>query len=126
MNVIHPFHRALRALFTRLPVFFLILSLCFAQRTHAQGTIFYQATDLADTTPGQDLWRYNYVVSGFSFQANQGFSVFFAPLAFTQLQNPPPLVNADWSVLSIQPDLVLHDPGFYDAQAQKNDPSFSD
>ena len=37
-----------------------------------------------------------------------------------------PAINADWNVLSAQPDLVLRQPGFYDAQAQRNSPSLVD
>lgn len=90
------------------------------------ATIQYLATDLADTTPGQDLWRYDYTVGGFNFQQNQGFSVFFNHTLYTGLQNPPPPVNADWNVLSVQPDVGLAQPGYYDAQAVNNMPSLSD
>ena len=37
-------------------------------------------------------------------------------------QNPP-AVGADWSVLAVQPDLILRDPGFYDAQARIDSPA---
>ena len=68
----------------------------------AQFTVQYEATDLADTTPGQDLWQYTYSVSGFSFQTNQGFSVFFDDQLYRNLQNPRPNSSPDWSVITVQ------------------------
>jgi len=45
---------------------------------------------------------------------------------FDDLETPPPPVNADWSVLSIQPDFILQQPGYYDGLAQRNNPSLGD
>ncbi|HXG48643.1 MAG TPA: PEP-CTERM sorting domain-containing protein [Methylomirabilota bacterium] len=92
---------------------------------HAQGTIFFQTLDLADSTPGQDLWQYTFRVADRGFTSGQGFSVFFDEQLYRALQNPGPLVNPEWSVLVVQPDLVLPDAGFFDAQAMQNAPSLS-
>ena len=109
-----------------LGIFTALLLLTFGvHSSRAQGKIFYQAFNLTDSTPGQDLWRFSYTVSGFDVQASQGFSVFFTPSLYRQLQSPPPAVNADWNVIAVQPDLVLHDPGFYDAQALRSAPSLA-
>lgn len=86
-------------------------------------SLFFQASDQPDTTPGQDLWRYSFSFSGFNFQAGQGFSIFFDPLSIPALQATPPPVGPDWSILSIQPDLILRQPGYYDALALRNNPS---
>jgi MYXO-CTERM domain-containing protein len=90
------------------------------------ATIVFQATDLADTTPGEDLWRYSYQVSGFTFATNQGFTITFDRALYRQLQSPPPLINADWNALTIQPDLALNSNGFYDALSLRNSPSLAD
>jgi len=89
-------------------------------------TIFYQATDLADAVPGEDLWQYSYTVTDFVFPMNWGFSIFFALGLYEDLEDPPPVVNADWDVLSIQPDPNLPDDGFYDALALVDNASLAD
>ena len=90
------------------------------------ATFRFEVVDLADTTPGQDLWEYRYTVTGLALTANQGFTIFFDRNLCTLLQNPSPFVNADFSLLVVQPDLALHSNGFYDAQALRNAPSLAD
>lgn len=85
--------------------------------------IVYEAIDLPDVTPGQDLWRYNYFVSGFSFQANQAINIVFDRSLYSGLEDPPPPVNANWNVFVLQPDLMLPDDGSYNALALVNAPS---
>lgn len=92
----------------------------------APFTIQYLATDLSDVVGGEDLWRYSYSGSGFSFQANQGFSVYFDDARYLSLQSPVPAPNADWDVLTYQPDNVLNSPGVYDAFALANNASLTD
>ena len=87
--------------------------------------MIYAATDVADTTLGEDIWEYSYTFAGFTFGAGQGFTVFFDRTLFSQLQSPPPFVNADWDPLTIQPDLILGSNGFYDALALRNAPSLA-
>jgi hypothetical protein len=94
-----------------------------AQTNGLNGLIFFEAINLTDTTQGQDLWQYQYHFAGFDLQAGQGFSIFFDHALYRALQNPPPVVNADWDVLSVQPDLLLRQPGYYDALAARNGPS---
>ncbi len=79
--------------------------------------ISYVATDLADVVIGEDLWRYDYFVSGFAFSTEQGFAVYFDHALYASLQDPPPAVNADWDPLTFQPDAALASPGAYDALA---------
>ena len=86
-------------------------------------TIEYVAVNLPDVVPGQDLWQYNYYVSGRTFSINQDFTIFFDYLKYSQLQNPPPAVNPDWNLLVLQPDLNLPDNGAYDALAVANNAS---
>ena len=89
------------------------------------AAIGYTATDLADTTAGEDLWLYQYHVSGFTFGSGEGFTITFDRSLFTKLQSPPPLVNADWNVLTLQPDLALSSNGLYDALALRAAPSLA-
>lgn len=55
------------------------LVLCLGS-TVASAAITYTATDLTDTTPGQDLWRYRYAVSG-PLAAFNSFDIRFSPAA---------------------------------------------
>ena len=86
----------------------------------------FEVVDLADTTPGQDLWEYSYQVSGLALTTGQGFTIFFDFSRYALLQHPPPLVNADFDLLTVQPDPALNSNGFYDALALRNNPSFAD
>ena len=90
------------------------------------ATVIFTATDVVDVTPGQDLWEYSYRVSDVTFTANQGFTIFFDRTLYSQLQNPPTFVNADFDLLVVQPDLALMSNGFYDALALRNAPSLAD
>ena len=90
------------------------------------AAITYVATNVADTTPGQDLWEYTYQVSLANFASGEGFTVNFDRNFYALLQSPPPIVNADWDAITIQPDLPLHSDGFYDALALRNSPSLAD
>ena len=65
------------------------------------SSIAFTVTNLADTTPGQDLWQFTYTLDGFVFGAGQGFTIFFERSLFTLLQTPPPLVNGGWDLLTV-------------------------
>ncbi len=104
----------------------LILAYCIATGAAVgQPAIRYEASNLSDLTPGEDLWRYTYTITEFTFQTNQGFSIFFDHSLYAELENPPPFVNADWSVITVQPDILLRQAGFYDGQALRSDPSLA-
>ena len=90
------------------------------------ATLLFEATNLADTTPGEDVWQYSYTPGEFTFAAGQGFTVVFDRTLFSQIQSPPPFVNADWDPISLQPDPALNSNGFYDALALRNVPSLAD
>ena len=90
------------------------------------ATMIHEVTDVADTSPGEDVWQYSYTLGDFTFAAGQGFTVFFDRALFSQLQIPPPFVNGDWDPLTIQPDIPLGSDGFYDALALRNAPSLAD
>jgi hypothetical protein len=90
------------------------------------AVIEFEAVDEADVVAGDDLWSYRYFVSGFAFAANQGFSVFFAPAFYRDLQDPPAPVSPSWDLLVAQPDAVLPSDGFYDALALAPGASLAD
>jgi len=78
--------------------------------------IQYQATNLTDVTAGEDLWRYDYFLSGFDFAADQGFAISFDPALYTLLDPLPP-AHDGWDILVDVPDPILHSDGLYDALA---------
>jgi hypothetical protein len=91
----------------------------------AQGAVIgYEAIDLTDLLPGEDLWQYRYFVDEATFAANQGFSVYFDVGLYSSLQSA--LVSPDWDVLTVQPDSALPDGGLYDALALVPDASIAD
>lgn len=103
----------------------LFFLLCFTNPLFA-ANIIYNAVDLQDTKPGEDLWQYNYTVKNHSFVINNGFSIFFDPTSYRNLQSPAPTVNSDWDILVFQPDNSLPDNGIYDALALVDNASLLD
>lgn len=87
--------------------------------------IQYTATDLADTTLGEDLWQYDYTVSDQTFNAFEGFSIFFDPTHYGALSLPTTPSSSDWDVITFDPDLGIPDDGLFDALALVNNPSLS-
>ncbi len=92
---------------------------------HAIG-IYYQATDLADTTAGEDLWQYTYTVSDHTFTADTGFTIYFDLGLYDLLDPAPPDPNADWDILTWDPDPNLPDDGAYDAYSLADSASLAD
>lgn len=88
-----------------------------------QPQVIYQATDLTDTTVGEDLWQFSYSIAAVDFSVDQGWTAFFAPTIYRNLVALPSPNGADWDVLAVQPDEGLNAPGFYDAQALRAAPS---
>ncbi len=79
-------------------------------------TIVFQAIDLADVTPGKNLYRYSYSVVDFSYSTQFGVSVVFDPTLYASLASPPPPVGPEWDVVALQPDPELPADGSYDAR----------
>lgn len=75
------------------------------------------ATNLGDTTPGKDLWQYLYMVSGGLVNTNEGFTIFFDPNLYSDLQNPQAVPSSDWNVDIVHPDPSIPADGFFDALA---------
>ena len=71
------------------------------------ASVSYQATDLVDTTPGQDLWQIDYVVSGPLSQDNQ-INLLFSPSVFSNVALMSNSAPAQIDVAPvIQPDIGL-------------------
>jgi hypothetical protein len=85
----------------------------------------FDAVDLPDLTPAEDLWQYTYAISGRTFEVDQGFSIYFDPARYGLILDPPG-VNADWDVIAVQPDPALPADGFYDALALASGASLDD
>ena len=92
-----------------------IAIITFAAPAHA-AVIQFQARDLTDVVSGEDLWAYDYFVSGQTFLENQGFSIFFNPAQYASLAVTA-MPSADWDVIALQPEPALPDDGLYDALA---------
>lgn len=88
----------------------------------APAAIIYQASDLADEAGGGDRWEYHYTLSKVDLEAGQGFSIFFDRSVYRDLEVGILDHNADWSLISIQPDHALVSAGFFDGQALVDDP----
>jgi hypothetical protein len=108
-------------------VLYLIASGFFLSGFPVQAALIqYQAIDLSDTTVGEDLWQYHYTVSDHTFTANTGFTLYFDSVLYSNLQDPPPVVNSDWDILVTQPAPLFSDEGSYDALALASFPSLTD
>ena len=96
----------------------------FASVTQAV-TITATAVNVADTTPGEDLWQYQYSVSDMSLSAGQSFSIAFDFTLYGNLQSPPLSANAGWNLLSLQPDAAGESDGHFNAQTVEATPSLA-
>ena len=85
--------------------------------------VLLAAIDVADIRPSEDLWQYEYWVVGRRFLSDHGFSIFFDPLLYDELEDPPPAVAASWDVQVLQPDAQGSQDGLYDALALTEGPS---
>lgn len=89
------------------------------------GVISYVATDLADVTPGEDLWRYDYAVGGHSFLQSEFFDIYFAPNLYGELTSASG-PNDDWDVAILQQptpgNLPPFDTGIFDSFALLDNP----
>jgi hypothetical protein len=93
-------------------------------------SISLQPTDLADTTPGEDLWQYTYTVAGGTFSAENGFMILFLAADYGHLSDPAPdtdpapfvTTDAEWDLLLFDPDLPPSADGVLDSLALVSNP----
>jgi len=104
---------------------FLLTAALILSATAQAAIIQYSATDLADTTPGEDLWRYDYTVSGHTFLQSQFFDIYFDPLLYRALAveaAPGP----EWDAIILQQpnpaNLPPFDRGMFDVAAVVDNP----
>lgn len=91
-------------------------------------TITFKADDLVDTSVGEDLWQYSYLVSdpnAPSFpNTDTGFTIYFALGLYSDLAVDS--ANSDWDMFVSQPDPALPADGFFDALASTSPASLGD
>jgi hypothetical protein len=87
--------------------------------------IAYRATDLADAGT-DDWWQYEYYVSGYTFNRDMGFTVYFEWDRYGSIDPLPTAPNGDWDVLTWDPDPEIPDDGAYDALALAENASLAD
>jgi hypothetical protein len=115
---------SLTVLFASAILWLLIPSLAIADPV---PVIYYEATNLPDAIPGEDLWMYTYTLSyatADTFSQNQEFDIVFDYALYSDLEDPPPSVT-DWFTYVLQPDLSIPDAGFYNALALVDNPSIA-
>jgi hypothetical protein len=101
----------------RLASIFTVAAMLFAAPARAT-VIEFDVSQVAGTT-----WQYDYFIASGSFDAQQGFVVFFDETLYSNLQ----LASAtpDWDALVVEPDTILASDGTYDALALVNGPAFT-
>ncbi len=67
----------------------------------AAPTVIFSATDLFDLSPGQDLWRYEYTVSG-PVDAFGSINLLFSPTLYAGLGSQT--LDPNLSLIDLQPD----------------------
>src|SRR5262245_55788680 len=92
-------------------------------------SITFIATDLTDITLGENLWQYDYTVSGRNFLQSEFFDIYFDPSLFASL-TAGPTPNSGWDVTILQQPNPVNIPpfnvGIFDAFALQNTPSLAD
>ena len=104
----------------------LVISIFLFCGTAVATQISYQATDLDNTTTGEDLWQYAYTVSGDVFDKDIGFTIYFDLGLYDLLDQSPANPNFDWDVITLNSDFSLPDDGLYDALALEDNASLAD
>jgi hypothetical protein len=89
---------------------------------HALPVISYEAHNLTDTSPGQDLWEVQYHLAG-SLGAFEGFNILFGETLYTAVEDPDPPMSGDWATYVIQPS---PGDGVFSATALTGMPSLAD
>ena len=80
------------------------LAMAAAGAAWAAPTVIFVATDLADTTVGEDLWRYAYSISG-PVDAFGSVNLLFSPASYANLVSQT--TDANLGLLETQPDTGL-------------------
>ncbi len=100
----------------------IFFTLLFSLSNVSAITITYSTNDLPDVNQ-EDLWQYDYVVSGYSFNEFEGFTIFFDSNLYNFIT--PLNAGADWDIFDTQPNADLSLEGIYDAMALVDSPDLS-
>lgn len=87
----------------------LAAALAFAPAAQAAFEITYAAADLVDSEPGEDLWQYDYFVSGHDFEEFEFFEILFPKTFYTELAPAP---APGWDLLVFADDPFFSDASF--------------
>jgi hypothetical protein len=105
--------------FARFGLLLALVAVLFAAPTQA-ATITFTTTDL-----GGGDWQYDYVVSRTTFNAFEGFSLFFDSGLYEALSDES-TANPSWFLSVLQPDPGLPDDGIFNAIALVDGASTAD
>jgi hypothetical protein len=100
--------------------FLLPLALCAALAAPAAAV---EIAYFAAPAPGAGRWTYFYALDEFPYDAGYGFTVYFDPELYADLDPNPLAPGEDWDAISVEPDAQLGEEGFYDAEALVDLPS---
>lgn len=92
-----------------------LLWFCITGPALANILVLYTPQNLADTTAGEDLWQYDYQVSGHDFLAGESLVLYFDFGAFEAIA-PVSGPSPDWGLDAAEPDKFLG-PGIFVATA---------
>ena len=95
-----------------------LLLVLLGTKLSAAAIVQFQVADL-----GGNLHRYNYSISGYSFQQNQELAISFAPALYGTLSNG--LASSGFNLLLLQPNSPPGTSGVYSALALVNNPSLA-
>ena len=79
------------------------LTMVMASAAWAAPTVIFAATDLTDTTVGEDLWRYDYSITG-PVDAFGSVNLLFSAASYANLVSQT--TDANLSLLDVQPDTL--------------------
>jgi hypothetical protein len=86
----------------------------------AQATTIVASID--DPEPGAP-YTFSFYVSGYDFDVNHGFSIYFDRSLYSLLDSATAPGVGDWDLILLQPDAELPADGVFDALAEVDDPS---
>jgi hypothetical protein len=99
---------------------FAVLGLLLAGGILRAGTITYDVTEIS---PPQNLWQYDFQISGITLQTNQEIDIEFDPNLFGALSNG--VAGSDFNLLLLQTNNPPGTAGDYSALALKDNPSLA-
>ncbi|RIL02329.1 MAG: hypothetical protein DCC71_16545 [Proteobacteria bacterium] len=78
--------------------------------------------DVADPEPGRDRWQVLYQLDSFPYAQGYGFTVYFDPTLYAELESDP-APHPHWDAITSEPDPNLGADGFLDVETVVDTPS---